>query len=292
MDFKSILKNYQEKINEAIPRLLPRANVEPPRIHEAMLYSMEAGGKRLRPVLLLAAHDLYPSDLDPIPAAVAIECLHTYSLIHDDLPCIDNSPLRRGIATSHIKFDEATALLTGDALLTYSFYLISKYYKQHAQIACEIIYDLSDAAGSSKLIGGQIEDLSRAEHPNNHEKLDFIHRNKTSALISAALVMGLRIGGAPQEKIAIARQLGLYLGLAFQIIDDMLDVTSTISSLGKTPGLDTQNATITYPKVHGMKVSAEKVAEHTRTAIKLCEELGGNNQFLLNLIASMEHRIA
>lgn len=291
MNFKSILNNYQEQVNQAIPKFLPNPNDLPPRIHEAMLYSIQAGGKRLRPILLLAAHNLFPSNTDALPAAVAIECLHTYSLIHDDLPCMDNSPLRRGIPTSHIKYNEATALLAGDALLTYSFYLISKHYQQIPHIACAMIYDLSEAAGSSKLIGGQIEDFHHENNVNIHEKLDFIHSNKTAALISAAIILGLRLSGAEEQKLDIGRKLGFHLGVAFQIIDDILDVTSTTNSLGKTSGLDQQNKTLTYPAVYGIEESTKKATEHTKSAINLCKELGGNNEFLLDLIASLEHRI-
>ncbi len=291
MDFKSILKNRQNQINQAISDLLPKLNTEPPEIHEAMHYSMQGMGKRLRPVLLLAARDLFPSSIDPLPAAVAVECLHTYSLIHDDLPCMDNSHLRRGQTTSHVKFGESTALLAGDALLTYAFFLISKHYKDVPKIACEMIYDLSLAGGSTQLIGGQIEDLKHQNLPPSNEKLEFIHKNKTSALFSASLTMGLRMTNATEEKVEIARRLGFHIGLIFQIVDDILDITSSADSLGKTPGLDIQNNTLTYPKVHGMKTSLEKVAEHTKTAINLCKELGGRNEFLLEFIASLEHRL-
>lgn len=291
MDFKSILKNHQNQINQAISDLLPKINTPPPEIHEAMLYSIQGKGKRIRPVLLLAAKDLYPSNIDPLPAAVAVECLHTYSLIHDDLPCIDNSHLRRGHPTNHIKFGESTALLAGDALLTYAFFLISKHYKQVPTIACAMIYDLSLAAGSTQLIGGQIEDLKHQKSPPNNEKLDFIHKNKTAALISASLIMGLRMTDPSEEKIEIARELGLHIGLAFQIIDDILDITASADALGKTPCLDIQNNTLTYPKIYGVKASLEIVSKHTKTAIDLCKELGGQNEFLLEFIASLEHRL-
>lgn len=292
MDFKSTLKNYQNQINEAISALLPPITTPPPEIHQAMHYSMQASGKRLRPVLLLTANDLYPSMANPLPAAVAIECLHTYSLIHDDLPCMDNSELRRGLPTSHIKFGESTALLAGDALLTYAFFLISKHYSHVPKIACQMIYDLSLAGGSTQLIGGQIEDLKREHSPSNAQMLDFIHQNKTSALISASLTMGLRMTEATEDQIKIARELGFHIGLAFQIIDDILDITASADSLGKTPGLDIQNNTLTYPKIYGIKASSEKVAEHTKAAIDLCKQLGGQNDFLIAFIASLEHRLA
>lgn len=290
MNFKSILNTYQNKVNLAIPQFLPNVNEKPHRIHEAMLYSLQAGGKRLRPVLLLAAHDLFPSNINALGAAIAIECIHTYSLIHDDLPCMDNSPLRRGIPTSHIKFNEATALLAGDALLTYSFYLISKHYEQFPQIACAMIRDLSEAAGSRKLIGGQIEDFHHENNTNIHEKLDFIHANKTSALFSAAITLGLRLSNVSDQKLDIGKRLGYHLGMAFQIVDDILDVTSSTSSLGKTPGLDEQNNTLTYPKVYGIEESTKKANEHTQLALSLSKELGGNNEFLLDFIVSLQNR--
>lgn len=299
MNFESILNHYQSQVNLAILKFLPKASDKPARIHEAMLYSLQAGGKRLRPILLLAAYDLFPSNLDPLPAAVAIECIHTYSLIHDDLPSMDNSTLRRGMPTSHIKFNEATALLAGDALLTYAFYLISKYYQHVPDIACKMIYSLSEAAGPNKLIGGQIEDFHHeqsTEYDNSnsiniYEKLDFIHTNKTAALISAALTLGLLLSKAEEEKITISQKLGFHLGMAFQINDDILDVTSTTASLGKTTGLDQQNKTLTYPKLYGLEESIKKAQDHTNYAMDLCKQLGGNNHFLLELITSLQNRI-
>ncbi|PWU04976.1 MAG: polyprenyl synthetase [Verrucomicrobia bacterium] len=291
MNFKSTLKSYQEQVNSAICELLPSRDAEPTRIHEAMLYSLEAGGKRLRPILLLASHNLYPNDIDPLPAAVAIECIHTYSLIHDDLPCMDNSPLRRGQPTSHIKFNEATALLAGDGLLTYAFYVISKHYKNIPEIACAMIADLAEAAGSSKLIGGQIEDFYHDPDINAYKKLDYIHANKTAALITSAITLGLRLARVEEEKISLAKELGFHLGMAFQINDDILDVTSNVSSLGKTPGLDEKNETLTYPKVYGIEKSIKIAGDHTNSALKLGQKIGGNNRFLLELIASLANRL-
>ena len=293
MDFKSTLNNYKNVINNGIKELLPKTNAHPPRIHEAMHYSLQNGGKRIRPTLLLAAYELYPkTTIDPIPAAVAVECLHTYSLIHDDLPCMDNSVLRRGHPTNHIQFDEATALLAGDALLTYSFYLLSKHYTQAPTVACALVTALSDAAGSTKLIGGQIEDLNLTKTPPSAEKLDYIHKSKTAALFSCSLAMGLIIAQAPEEKISIAKDLGVQLGLAFQAIDDILETTSTAESLGKTSGLDDLNETLTYPKFYGIEKSKKLASTFTNSAIELCKKLGGNNDFLFSLVESLEHRVS
>ena len=292
MNKNATLKDYQNRINEGIKNLLPSPNASPPLIHQAMHYSMLGNGKRLRPTLLLTAHELFPSNNDPIPAAVAIECIHTYSLIHDDLPCMDNSNLRRGQPTNHKQFDEATALLAGDALLTYAFFLISEHYKHIPETTCTLTHILSDAAGSTKLIGGQIEDLHASGNNPNPEKLHFIHQNKTAALITASFTMGLHLANAHEGKITLAKELGHHLGMAFQIIDDILDVTSNTEALGKTSGLDTQNETLTYPAIFGLDTSSEKAREHTEKAIQTCQKIGGNNDFLIELITSLEHRLA
>jgi len=292
MEFKSTLKDLQNKINQAIDQYLPSPNTRPARLHEAMIYSLKAGGKRLRPILLLTAHSLYKSDTDPLPAAVAIESLHTYSLIHDDLPCMDNSDLRRGLPTCHKKFDQTTALLAGDALLTYAFFLISNYYKDTPKIANELTRILSLAAGSTKLIGGQTEDFFASSGGDKEDLLNFIHQNKTAALIVTSLTMGLILNGAPKEKIDIAKKLGFHLGMAFQIIDDILDLTATEEDLGKTQALDIKNDTLTFPTVYGIETSTEKAHEHTQKAIDFCKQLGGTNDFLLELILQLEHRIA
>lgn len=178
-EFKKEFEARRLKVEAAIDKYLPAEDTRPSIVHKAMRYSMEAGGKRIRPMLLLAAHDMFPSEIDPLPACVAIECLHTYSLIHDDLPCMDNSDLRRGKPTCHKQFDETMALLAGDALLTYSFRLLADAYKAYPKVAAGLVLDLSDAGGSTKMIGGQVEDvLGERDGKMTPEKLDFIHHNK------------------------------------------------------------------------------------------------------------------
>ncbi len=290
-DFKATLKDYREEVEAAIDAWMPEADTRPAVIHKAMRYSMQAGGKRLRPVLLLAGHALFPSDLDPMPAAVAIECLHTYSLIHDDLPCMDDSDLRRGMPTCHKKFDEATALLAGDALLTYAFYLLAYAYREHPTVAAELVRDLGDAAGSEKLIGGQMEDiLGEKSKGATPDRLEFIHNNKTAALITTSLTMGVRLTKATPDKVEKVAQIGKALGLAFQVIDDILDATSDTATLGKTAGLDERHGKLTYPALFGLEASRQKAKELTDTAHRIALEVGGNNWFLLELIKSMEHR--
>lgn len=292
MNLDATIKQFQTEISEAIVAYLPPINTHPSLIHEAMLYSMLSGGKRLRPILLLTGYDLFPSDNDPLPAAVAIECLHTYSLIHDDLPAMDNSDLRRGAPSSHKKFDEATAILAGDALLTYAFELLSHEYNNLPKTAIDLVKMLSNAAGSKHLVGGQLEDLNPLKTPSNAQRLEYIHKNKTSAIISTSLCMGLRLGETKTEKLELAQELGYHIGMAFQIIDDILDITQTSEELGKTTSLDLDNDTLTYPKFYGIEKSQINAQEHTEKALELCEKIGGENEFLLQLVGRLEHRLA
>ena len=226
MDFNTQSAAYIERIESGIERILPSADTRPGIIHEAMRYSVQAGGKRLRPTLVLAAADMVGSTLDALPAAVAIECLHTYSLIHDDMPCVDNSDLRRGRATSHRRFGEAMALLAGDALLTEAFRILGSSYAGEEKTGYALTHVLSQAASSTALIGGQVEDVLGEGREISKADLDFIHLNKTAALISAALEMGLLHAEPGEEDIVAIRKAGRAMGLAFQIVDDVLDATS------------------------------------------------------------------
>lgn len=290
-DFKDTLKQYQQEVENALARQLPPANTRPAILHEAMHYSVMAGGKRLRPVLLLASHRLFPSSHDPLPAAVALECLHTYSLIHDDLPCMDNSDLRRGRPTCHKQFDEETALLAGDALLTFALWHLAESYRATPSLAVELIRDLGDAAGSEKLIGGQMEDLLGEKSEPTPDRLQFIHRNKTGALLAASLTMGIRLGAAPDGAIEKMKEAGYHMGMAFQIIDDILDATSDAATLGKPVGADAQNKKMTYPSLFGLDESRRQASLHTDKAVELCESIGGDNAFLITLIRDMEKRV-
>ncbi|MGE9294355.1 polyprenyl synthetase family protein [Ruficoccus sp. ZRK36] len=290
-DFKATYQQYQQKVENAIDAIMPAADTRPAVLHEAMRYSLQAGGKRIRPVLLQAAHAMFPSQLDPMPACVALECLHTYSLIHDDLPCMDDSDLRRGRPTCHKQFDEETALLAGDALLTWSLWLLAEKYQQAPATAVGLVRDLGDAAGSEKLIGGQMEDLLGERDEPTPERLDFIHRNKTGALITASLTMGIRLTDAPAETVEVMRTIGHHVGLAFQIIDDILDATADAETLGKPVGADAENNKSTYPALYGLEASRAKAHEHSEAAVSACEKLGGNNAFLIALIREMEKRV-
>jgi geranylgeranyl diphosphate synthase, type II len=291
MDFKAKFEHYRLLTEEGIVTLVPPAETRPARLHGAMRYSLEAGGKRLRPVLCLAAADLYGSASSALPAAVAIECLHTYSLIHDDLPCMDDGELRRGRPTCHRQFDETTAVLAGDALLTFAFALLARHYSGERALAGPLVGDLAEAAGSEALIAGQAEDIEGENNGCTPEQLDFIHLNKTAALLSASLVMGGRIGGADLEQVENLREIGRHTGLAFQIVDDILDETGSEASMGKTAGNDARSGKRTYPRLHGLEASRQAARHHTRTAIARCAALPGGAPFLAAVVEQLEHRL-
>jgi geranylgeranyl diphosphate synthase, type II len=309
MDFATELKRFVDRVERGIAEYVPPANTRPARLHTAMRYSLEAGGKRLRPVLVLAAAELFSADNgpaesrpskhddpaspvpDPLPAAVAVECIHTYSLIHDDLPSMDNDDLRRGRPTAHKAFDEATALLAGDALLTHAFVLLGSSYAAQPKLAQALVAELADAAGSRRLIGGQMEDLLAEKKANaTADELEFIHLNKTAAMIEASLVMGGLIGAAAPGNVASLRQVGRHLGLAFQIVDDVLDATADTATLGKTAGKDAKAGKTTYVSMHGIENASRIAHEHLNSAIALLRKLGRNTAFLEGLVAMMSNR--
>ncbi len=290
--FDSTFQAYQTRIEAGLLQYMPAADVAPPRIHEAMHYCLSAGGKRLRPVLVMAAADLYPSKLDPLAAAVAIELLHTYTLVHDDLPSMDNSPLRRGKPSAHVQFDEVTAVLAGDALLTEAFRLLSEAYADDPETAVALIRCLATAADSQHLIGGQVVDTLSENQDITAETLDYIHNHKTADLLTAALEMGLLLTNCPEEAFAQIRIVGKSLGLAFQIIDDILDATSTDEVLGKTTGNDARQAKNTYVSLHGLENSRTAAALETSKAMKACCNLPDTDpQFIEALIRKLEFRI-
>lgn len=292
MSISEKIKEYAGRIENAFERYVPAATTRPALLHRAMSYSLRAGGKRIRPVLLLAAFDIAPSENDPLPAAVAVECLHTYSLIHDDLPCMDNSDLRRGKPTCHKVFDEAVALLAGDALLTHALTLPAIAYADKPEIAARLVRVLGTAAGSEQLIGGQVEDMLGEQGEASAERLDFIHANKTAALITAAVEMGFILGNAGPEAQKIAREIGHDIGIAFQIIDDILDETSDTETMGKPVHADLENRKLTYPRFHGMQQSRERANTLSERAVEACKKIGGNTDFLVALIRQMQERIS
>ena len=290
MDFAAELKRRIALVERGIETLLPPPDTRPARLHTAMRYSLEAGGKRLRPVLVLAAAELCEGNEEAaLPAAIAIECVHTYSLIHDDLPCMDNDDLRRGRPTAHRQFDEATALLAGDALLTHAFALLAEHYP--AELGARLVRELASAAGSRKLIGGQMEDLLAEKKTDaTGDELEFIHRNKTAAMIEAALVMGAYVANPPDATIHSLRAAGQSLGLAFQIIDDILDVTADSATLGKTAGKDAKADKATWVKLHGLEASSAMARNLSGAARATLEQFGPRGAFLVEVVDSMARR--
>ena len=291
MDFKATLNTYQNRVESGIDQWVPSEDTKPAHLHAAMRYSLEAGGKRLRPVLVIAVAELFKTEEDPVPAAIALECIHTYSLIHDDLPSLDNSDLRRGKPTCHKQFDEVTALLAGDALLTYAFELISNAYSDNPALANDLVKNLSTAAGSQRLIGGQMEDILGEDSDYSKEQLDYIHLNKTAALLTVAMTMGARIANATQEEIQLMRSIGKQIGLAFQITDDILDATSDKATLGKPTGGDLEHEKTTYLKLFGLEGARAQAKKHTDAATETCRELARDTSFLEALIHYLEHRL-
>ena len=292
MNFNRQLNDLQEKINEALKLRLPAVDTRPIRLHEAIRHSVSAGGKRIRPILVLSANQLFPSGNNPMSAAIAIECIHTYSLIHDDLPAMDNSDLRRGQPACHKAFDEATAILSGDALLAMAFEVLSVDYAERPDLVSNLVRILATAAGSERLVGGQMEDLLAEGSSPNADTLRYVHANKTGALLTACLEMGLFLGnkGAEEKIIILGRQLGMSLGLAFQAMDDLLDATRTTEELGKDAESDALQGKATSVAFRGIEETKEQAKLHTEEALSFAREIGGDNEFLLELIVSLLNR--
>ncbi len=295
MDISIKLNQLIAQVETAIDQLVPRYAGEdagPARIHDAMRYSLQAGGKRLRPVFVLSSAALFRPIVSAIPAAIALECIHTYSLVHDDLPCMDNDDLRRGRPTAHRQFDEATALLAGDALLTQAFVLLATHYSATPRLATALVAELADAASGSRLVGGQMQDLL-AEKKNNASaaELDYIHLNKTAAMLEASLVMGGLVGEADSTSLANLRSAGRHLGLAFQIIDDVLDATADSATLGKTAGKDAKAGKTTYVSLHGIATARQLAQEQTDAALSCLRSLPGETEFLIQLAQALLTRV-
>ncbi len=291
MEFKEKLSGYVDRVEKGIDLYLPSKETRPDRLHKAMRHSMKAGGKRIRPVLILATSEMLQAETDAMPAAIAMECIHTYSLIHDDLPSIDNADLRRGSPTCHVAFDEATALLAGDALLTYAFQLLATHYQTQPELNQKLVRELSISAGSERLIGGQMEDILGEEKQLDASQLEYIHLNKTSALIQCSMVMGGYLGKASDEEIDSLRDYGRCIGLAFQVIDDILDTTSSKETLGKNVGGDEALKKTTYVSIHGIEEARDIANDLTQRAVEICHSLPGEASFLSGLAEHLNRRL-
>lgn len=289
---KEILDQGQQLTDTALDRLIPLETVHPVSIHKAMRHSVFAGGKRLRPVLCMEAGRMIegslPEGIEDLGAA--LEMLHTYSLIHDDLPALDNDDLRRGRPTCHKAFGEAIAILAGDALQTQAYEVLSKL-KCPPEARVRIIEEIARGTGTvDGMIGGQVVDLE-AEHTRpTAEMLEYIHRSKTAALITASLVSGSLYAGAKEKEVAKLRAFGLAIGLAFQIVDDVLDVTQTSEQLGKTAGKDTASEKATYPALFGIDASIKKADELVSSAFAELESFGERAEPLKELARFLVER--
>lgn len=265
----------RREVETTLQQLLPAEGTPPASIHEAMRYSVFAGGKRVRPILCVESARIF----DPEPAAAllagcALEFIHTYSLIHDDLPALDNDDLRRGQPTCHKKFGEAIAILAGDALLTLAFQTLAEAPVEPARRA-EILSEVARAAGTvDGMVGGQVADLEAEGKPPDAQTLEYIHRAKTAALIRASVVSGALAGGAPPADAARLREFGSAIGLLFQVVDDILDVEESSATLGKTAGKDQAQKKLTYPSLYGLEKSRQIAAELAVRANDLLKPFG------------------
>ena len=255
-------------VDAALDRLLPAETTQPPSIHTAMRYSVFAGGKRIRPILCVEAARIFSSDVTPaLHPACALEFIHTYSLIHDDLPALDNDDLRRGKPTCHKKFGEALAILAGDGLLTLAFETIGAT-PVPAERSAAILTEVAGAAGTVKgMVGGQVADIEAERKPVDAKMLEYIHRSKTAALIRASVTSGALCAGAGLDDVARLRRFGETIGWAFQVTDDILDVEESSAALGKTAGKDLAQQKATYPAVYGLERSHQIASELATKAI-------------------------
>jgi geranylgeranyl diphosphate synthase, type II len=267
VNLKDYLRIRQRKIDRALDGYLPKANTKPATLHKAMRYSLFAGGKRLRPILCLAATEACRGNIDDaLPLACALECIHTYSLVHDDLPSMDNDDLRRGRPTCHKVFGDGIAILAGDALLTIAFEIVSRTKPARRYNTSALLREISVAAGSQKLIAGQVADLEAEGKNVKRDQLKFIHENKTAAILKTSVRCGAMSANADARKLSAITRFGQRMGLAFQIIDDILDVTQTSEVLGKSAGKDLAAKKATYPAVIGLEESRAEARRLTRQA--------------------------
>ncbi len=261
-DLDAYMKERLAAVDAALDVFLPPETQRPETLHKAMRYSVFAGGKRLRPILVMAGAEAVGGSAEQVmPTACAMELIHTYSLVHDDLPAMDNDDFRRGVPTNHKVFGEATAILAGDALLTLAFRLVADNVRQTNRSALEVVVDIADAAGHGGMVAGQVADLEAEGRQVGAETVDYIHAHKTGALIRTSLRVGARLCGATAEQVHILSVAGADLGLAFQIVDDILDVVASSEELGKTAGKDQIQQKATYPAIHGLEASRARARD-------------------------------
>ena len=283
-DLNQFLATRTEIVNAALDKFLPSEKTKPATIHKAMRYSLFAGGKRMRPaVLLAAAAACGGKEAEAMPLACAVECIHTYSLVHDDLPAMDDDDYRRGKLTNHKVFGEGIAVLAGDALLTQAFEIAAKCEGWPRYTHQQIIAELAQASGSLQLIAGQVADLEGEGKKISAAQLRYIHERKTSALLCCSVRLGGMSANCTPPQLRALTRFGYNVGLAFQVIDDILDVTQTSEKLGKTAGKDTQAHKATYPSIVGLEKSRKIAAQLTGRAFAALKPFRGKAAALESL---------
>jgi geranylgeranyl pyrophosphate synthase len=292
LELDSLLASSRALVELELNKLLPLAGTAPEKIHQAIRWSVFAGGKRFRPALLLAVGQTFSAPVEIlIRTACAFEMVHTYSLIHDDLPAMDDDELRRGRPTCHVRFDEATAILAGDALQTLAFQTIAEDAGLDAETRIALIAELAHAAATPDgMVAGQALDMEAETRQVSRAQLEEIHRLKTGALIRAAARCGAIIGGADESELVAVTSYGSHLGLLFQITDDFLDVTATAEDLGKTPGKDARSNKATYPALHGMEETRAAAIEAHRDACEALDQIDRPTEVLRRIADFILHR--
>ena len=289
--------DYKKLVDEHLLDFLPNVDNKSISLYESMKYSLTAGGKRLRPVLLLAACEFAGGHVyDALPYACAIEYIHTYSLIHDDLPAMDNDDLRRGLPTNHKVYGEALAILAGDGLLTSAFEAINKdmmlYFDSAEKMTQRIkaSYEIAKGAGVRGMVADQVSDIEGENVQYSNEMLEYIHINKTGALIKAAVRAGLFLGKPTSDMVADLDRYAENLGLAFQIADDILDVVGSTEELGKTIGSDEKKNKNTYTSINGLEASRKRLAQLTENAVNAIAPYYDNAEFFRDLVLELANR--
>ena len=281
------------RINDIVESYLPPADGFNRTVCEAMAYSVEAGGKRLRPMLMEETYRLFGGKSEVIkPFMAAIEMIHTYSLIHDDLPALDNDDYRRGRKTSHVVFGEAMAILAGDALLNYAYETACMAFDMRDDVnaVASAMCVLAQKPGINGMIGGQVVDVEMTGKELSKEQLEYVYENKTGALIEASMMIGAILAGADETQVAAVHKIASDVGMAFQIQDDILDVCGDSALLGKPTLSDEENDKVTYVTIHGIEESRRYVTELSERAVRELEEIGGDNEFLKELVIWLINR--
>lgn len=287
------IKNRAERIDEIVAGYLPKVEGFPRTVCEAMSYSVEAGGKRLRPMLMEETFRMFGGNSDVVkPFMAAIEMIHTYSLIHDDLPALDNDDYRRGRQTSHVVFGEAMAILAGDALLNYAYETACKAFDMDDNVSkvADAMKILARKPGVYGMLGGQVVDVEMTGRSLTRNQLEYVYENKTGALIEASMMIGAVLAGATKEQVTAVERIASDIGMAFQVQDDILDVCGDSQVLGKPTMSDEENGKVTYVTIHGIEKSRQYVRELSERAVRELEETDGDNEFLRELVLWLINR--